>query len=783
MHPLQRPGSRCLLTLTVLALAGCSGGGGGGGGGEAEWYYHFVCNGDPECLSTNFAGAASGTSKQGPGQGGISGCNSLLNFGRNFWNIPPAQQWCDNSSGLNPPPAPAVTVSLSPTAIDAGQSATLSWSSTLVTSCTARGSWSGAQGTSGSQVIAPPNPGSYTYALDCTGPSGSASGSATLTVNVPPPSVQLSVSPATITVGQSATLTWTSWQLTSCTASGPWSGSVALNGTRSVSPSAPGTYTYTLSCLSDSKGSRSGSATLTVAPASGPAPAAPPTVSISAATESPSCIDSGQPTTLTWSSTGATSCTATGAWAGSVAPSGSESVFPGAASSTAVSTFEYALNCTGSGGSASAATTVCVAPPNSSFPPPQPTLSLAVTPASIALGQSATLEWSSRYASSCIAYDGWTGVQSLSGTSTVTPQSTGIFNYQLRCQAYQGGASAIATLSVQVASGSVPLAARFCNPQGLAIDASDDLYVADSSNSTIRKISHDGVVSTVAGLAGYTGSADGLGASARFYNAVGVGADATGTVFVADTYNYTIRQIAADGSVTTLAGAPGYLGNGTETDGTGPTASFYRPYAVAPDASGNVYVADYGYGSIRKVTPEGVVTTIAGLARSPGSADGTGAAARFLGPSGLVVLASGDIYVADQGNHTIRKIAPGGVVTTFAGTAGVQGSADGQGAAASFYHPFAIAVDSQGNLFVTDKDNKKIRKITPAGVVSTFAGSGAHGGSDGTGTAASFYYPSGVAIDSADNVYVTDAAAIRKITPDGVVTTFAGQAGVCGTNN
>jgi len=214
-----------------------------------------------------------------------------------------------------------------------------------------------------------------------------------------------------------------------------------------------------------------------------------------------------------------------------------------------------------------------------------------------------------------------------------------------------------------------------------------------------------------------------------------------------------------------------------------PAASFYRPWVVAPDASGNVYVADYGLGAIRKVTPEGVVTTIAGLWGSPGSADGTGAAAQFLGPSGLVVLASGDIYVADQGNHTIRKIAPGGLVTTFAGTAGVQGSADGQGAAASFYHPFAIAVDSQGNLFVTDKDNKKIRKITPAGVVSTFAGSGAHGQSDGSGTAASFYYPSGIAIDSADNVYVTDAAAIRKITPAGVVTTFAGQAGVCGSNN
>ncbi|MBI5068370.1 MAG: hypothetical protein HZB56_09010 [Deltaproteobacteria bacterium] len=763
----------------MIALGGC----GGAGGGDPEWYYHFVCNGDPECLSTNFAGASSGTSNQGPGQGGRAGCNSLLHFGANVWSIPPAQQWCDNSPGLNPPPTPAVTLTLTPSAIDAGQTATLTWSSTLVTSCTAGRSWSGAKGTSGSEQVAPATPGSYTYALSCTGPGGSASGSATLTVRLPPPSVQLAVSPATITVGQQATLAWTTWQYTSCAGSGPWSGPVALNGSQSVSPPAAGTYTYTLSCLSALKGSGSGSATLTVLPASGPAPAPAPTVAISAATEYPSCVDTGQQTTLTWSSTGATSCTASGSWSGTVAPSGSQVIYPAAASSAAYLTLEYALSCTGAGGTASASAAVCAVPSNGWQPPPQPALDLAVTPASIALGESATLEWSSRYASACTASDAWTGLQSLSGTSTVTPPSAGTFNYSLFCQGYQGGASATVTLSVQTAPGTAPLAARFCMPLGLAVDASDALYVADTNNSTIRKITQAGVVSTVAGLAGYTGSADGPGASARFYGPAGVGVDAGGTISVADANNSTIRLIAPDGNVTTLAGAPGYLGNGTDTDGTGPLASFYRPYAAAPGADGNLYVADYGYGSIRRVTPAGVVTTIAGLARSPGSADGTGADARFLGPSGLVVLPSGDIYVADQGNHTIRRIAPGGVVTTFAGTAGVQGAADGTGPAASFFHPFAIAVDSQGNLFVTDKDNKKIRKITPDGAVTTFAGSGAHGNTDATGTAASFYYPSGIAIDSADNLYVTDAAAIRKITPAGEVTTFAGSAGTCGTNN
>jgi sugar lactone lactonase YvrE len=407
-----------------------------------------------------------------------------------------------------------------------------------------------------------------------------------------------------------------------------------------------------------------------------------------------------------------------------------------------------------------------------------------VTPVSISLGESATLEWSSRYASTCTAYDAWTGLQSLSGTSSVTPQSTGVFTFHLVCKGYQGTAPATATLSVQVAAGTVPLAARFCSPLGLAIDAADDLYVADSGNNTIRKISHDGVVSSVAGLKNYPGFVDGLGASARFTAPVGVGADATGKIFVGD--SYSIRQLASDGYVTTLAGAPS---NQMPADGTGPAAGFsYLLYAVAPDASGNVYVGDFNASAIRKVTPEGVVTTIAGVLLNGGSADGIGTAARFWTPSGLVVLPSGDIYVADQHNHTIRKIAPGAaggvVVTTFAGTAGVQGSADGAGAAARFYHPFAIAVDSQGNLFVTDKENRKIRKITPEGVVSTFAGSGVHDSVDGTGTAASFRYPAGIAIDSADNVYVAEGNAIRKITPAGVVTTFAGQAAApCGSNN
>jgi streptogramin lyase len=228
------------------------------------------------------------------------------------------------------------------------------------------------------------------------------------------------------------------------------------------------------------------------------------------------------------------------------------------------------------------------------------------------------------------------------------------------------------------------------------------------------------------------------------------------------------------GVVTTLAGTPGATGS---TDGTGAAALFDLPHAVAVDSSGNVYVADTGNSTIRKITPAGVVTTFAGTARQSGSADGTGAAASFGFHMGVAVDSSGNVYVSDAANCVIRKITPAGVVTTLAGTAGQSGSTDGTGADARFKGPVGVAVDSSGNVYVADTSNLTIRKITPAGVVTTLAGTaGQSGSADGTGAAASFAFPMGVAVDSSGNVYVADfdAATIRKITPDGVVTTFAG---------
>ncbi|HTW74975.1 MAG TPA: hypothetical protein VMD56_08680 [Steroidobacteraceae bacterium] len=251
---------------------------------------------------------------------------------------------------------------------------------------------------------------------------------------------------------------------------------------------------------------------------------------------------------------------------------------------------------------------------------------------------------------------------------------------------------------------------------------------------------------------------------------MGFAVDSAGKVYVADYGHDEICEITPAGVVTTLAGS-GVQG---DADGTGSAASFSYPESVALDSAGNVYVADYGNNQIRKITPAGMVTTLAGSGVK-GDTDGTGSAASFNGPEGVAVDSAGNVYVADDGNNEIRKVTPAGLVTTLAGL-GAQGDADGTGKAASFNGPEGVAVDSAGNVYVADYGNNEIRKITPAGVVTTLAGSGAQGDADGTGRAASFDGPEGVAVDSAGNVYVGDEFndRIREVSPAGVVTTLAG---------
>ncbi len=315
--------------------------------------------------------------------------------------------------------------------------------------------------------------------------------------------------------------------------------------------------------------------------------------------------------------------------------------------------------------------------------------------------------------------------------------------------------------------------ALFSFPVGIAADSSGNLYVSDTATDTIQRISTGGTVNLLAGLSGQTGTADGSGSGARFNDPSGVAAAAAGTLSVADCANGTIRQITPAGLVGTLAGSTTFRGN---ADGPGAAATFSSPLGLAWDGGGNLYVTDTLNNTIRKVSPGGTVSTLAGNAGAAGNADGMGSAARFNHPTGIAVDGAGTVCVADATNNLIRKITPAGVVTTLAGLPGVSGSEDGPGSIALFNNPGGLAIDGSGNLYVSDTGNSTIRKITPAGVVTTIAGlPGIAGLRDGTGMAAWFNQPQGLVLDPAGNLYVADTgnAAIRKITPAGVVATVA----------
>lgn len=310
----------------------------------------------------------------------------------------------------------------------------------------------------------------------------------------------------------------------------------------------------------------------------------------------------------------------------------------------------------------------------------------------------------------------------------------------------------------------------FSAPTGIAIDANNNVYVADSSitKSLISKITPNGVVTTLAGNGNVNSPVDGQSTSASFRSPEGITVDKNGNVYVADTDNSLIRKITPSGYVTTVANNLTQPWDNTD----GALAKFYKPAGVVTDATGNVYISDTGTHRIRKLTTNGLISSFAGYTVR-GNDDGIGVVTRFSEPTGLAIDKNGNIYVADKANHKIRKITPSGTVSTFAGT--TQGYADGNVTTSQFYWPKDVAIDASGNVYVADSNNNRIRKITPTGIVTTFAG-GIQGYNDGANP--KFSNPSGVATDKNGNVYVADSGnnKIRKITPSGVVTTLAGSA-------
>ncbi|WP_295677072.1 NHL repeat-containing protein [uncultured Mucilaginibacter sp.] len=315
----------------------------------------------------------------------------------------------------------------------------------------------------------------------------------------------------------------------------------------------------------------------------------------------------------------------------------------------------------------------------------------------------------------------------------------------------------------------------FNNPSGVAIDASGNIYVADYGNNLIRKIAPGGIVTTLAG-SGNAGYIDGAGTLASFTQPTGLAVDASGNLFVADAGDNLIREISPAGVVTTIAGSD----TTGSVNGIGTASSFFDPLGVSVDVHGNIYIADAGNNLIRLIGQGGQVSTFAGTLNTGISTN----LSPFNNPSGVAVDGNGNVFVANYLNSTIMKITPSGVVSTYAGVDTVKGSNNGPAPSATFYYPNSVAVDAAGNVYVSDGVNNLIRKITPDGTVSTLAGSGLAGSADSTGTKASFNYPAGLAVDAAGNVYVADSNnnLIRKITPAGVVSTVAGS-GLQGATN
>jgi trimeric autotransporter adhesin len=373
------------------------------------------------------------------------------------------------------------------------------------------------------------------------------------------------------------------------------------------------------------------------------------------------------------------------------------------------------------------------------------------------------------------------------------------------------------SLMRDMGDGGKATSALLTRPCGVAVDSMGNLFIADNYNNRIRKVSPAGIITTVAGTAninlypkfwaeyGGVGVDGGQATSTQLFGPEGIAVDSTGNLLIAETGNQRIRNVTSVGIITTLAGKKTITFSGDGRKAT--SALLNSPHGIAVDSKGNLFIADTGNHRIRKVTPAGVINTIVGDGVSGYSGDGLAAiAAQLARPCGLAVDSKGNLYIADTGNSRIRKVTPAGVITTIAGngTSGYSGDG-GQATSAQLAEPIGIALDSAGNLFIADSGNHRIRKVATHGVITTVAGNGTGGysGDDGQATSAQLNRPEGIAVDSAGNLFIVDRHFIteskpfftavsagfasgsritfiyndhiRKVAPDGVITTVAGK--------
>ncbi|MDB4993775.1 MAG: repeat containing protein [Myxococcaceae bacterium] len=304
---------------------------------------------------------------------------------------------------------------------------------------------------------------------------------------------------------------------------------------------------------------------------------------------------------------------------------------------------------------------------------------------------------------------------------------------------------------------------RFGSPNGLTVDADGTVVVADLGAAfigSVRRISREGVTSTLAGGGGATGFLDGNGADARFASPLGLTGDKKGTYFVSEVGSSTIRRVDPDGKVTTIGGLPGVY---TNLDGAKGTGTFAAPSDVARDSKGNIYAVQYGAG-IRKLAPDGTVSTVAGITPGDGYLDGNVSVAKFNSPRAIGIDAADNLYIADAANFVIRKITQAGVVSTIAGTPMAPGYVDGPGNTAKFGYVFGLVVDAKGNVFASDYDSDAIRKIAPDGTVTTIVGTRGVRGNRAGALPGTLIGPKNIAFTPDGDLVVSTSNVVMQIT-------------------